>query len=59
MTLLASLGTARLQHYIEVPSDLAHPQVPLKNLPQWVAVEEAVTVSPVSCWLADSFIPRH
>lgn len=58
MTLLAYLGTARLQHYIEVPCDLEHPQFPLKNLPQWGAVEEPVAVSPVGHWLVDSFIPQ-
>lgn len=53
VTLLGSLGAVRLQHYAEVPSDLAHPQFPLKSLPLWVTVEEPVAVSPVGCWLVD------
>lgn len=31
---------------------------PLKNLPQWGAVEEPLAVPPLGPWLVDLFIPQ-
>jgi len=31
---------------------------PLKNLPQWGAVEEPLAVNPLGPWLVDLFVPQ-